>query len=207
MKWKDSASILLLLSIIGLASYITLTMQSAYCSACTSGVEFYMYGSTTCPHCQSLKSFFQQFFPDNYYFCPIDQSQECYKVFLEFAEKELVEKANMSLNQIGVPITLVVRTNSSGKYILGIVIGAVKITDFWNTLSCSEPSENISIYYGIEKKYELPVGSVNHTVLVDSYIIHLESNKQQDNSWILAVGLIGVVVVGVIIYFFLSRAL
>jgi len=180
------------------------------CSDCLSNVEFYEIGETTCPYCNALKDFFQAEFCNNYYFCPIDTNADCYRVALDFFRNELIGKAGLSVNDIGVPTTLVIKRNMSGNYLLAVVIGAIKERSFWTTLACSEPSSSIPIYFGDVKKYDLPLSPTEHSAFINKYIIYpvprpTSSNKGSQDTLIIGIASILMIVAGLSAYTILSR--
>jgi len=196
----------LALVLVLLAPVVHVVVESR--QACMGGLRLYLYGSINCPYCKRQLELFKQQYINATYVCFLEEAKECYPRLLE-VYKELVDKAGFPSGNVYFPLTLVVRVNETGKYVLGIVIGLVDNVEFWNTLSCSEPAENVPVYVGGEVRFELPLRYSEHSSFVENYGVgyKVASETQQPALDPVLTGLIVIVIVviGLLAYSILSK--
>lgn len=205
MAWR-SVVLGLALILVLLAPMVHVVVESG--QACMGGLRLYLYGSINCPYCKRQLELFKQQYLDVTYLCFFEEARECYPKLLE-VYKELVDKAGFPSENVYFPLTLVVRVNETGRYVLGIVIGFVDSVEFWNTLSCSEPAENVPVYVGGEARFKLPLRYNEHSSFVENYGVgyKVASETQQPALDPVLAGLIVIVIVviGLLAYSILSK--
>lgn len=136
MRLKRSVSLLGYFVFVLVLSLSPIINTSLGASNSGSTLLFYVYGTHLCPHCRHQVSFFEQYYPNNYYFCDVSNTRVCLDLYsLLIRETEL---------QDAVPTTLVVRNG----YVIAIVQGEVENTTFWNSFSNMDVTlTSIPLYY------------------------------------------------------------
>lgn len=177
---------------------------SASPDGCGSGVLFYMYGASWCPHCQVMHSFFEANFAGRHYFCVVDKVEECATKFTALWDGLL---RNETSARFAVPTTIVVKDNKS---ILAIVIGEVRDKDFWTNLSCLNASNEIPLYYGNKLYRRIPVDSSDHVELIKNYLVFTTTSDittSQQSSGFVAIAVIFAAVILPVLGYALYTAL
>jgi len=111
----------------------------------STNFHLYIYGSTTCPHCHALLSFFRSNYGEKHiYFCPVNLDPLCMDRLVELCKL-------LKLHTAVVPVTLVV----CGGRVKAIVVGQVCSRSFWDRLIESNASLRIPVYLGTSMYLEL----------------------------------------------------
>lgn len=177
-------------SVTRLVDIVSNTSTTLATENCLSGVLFYMYGQTTCPHCSSQDDFFKQNFPNNYFYCPIDKYQECYNAASQFAS--FLANKGVPLNiATGIPQIIVVKNDTGSPSILAVVIGELRERSFWLQIACSTPDTKIPVYASAGSSgfiiAEINVNTTNHSELIGNYVVFPKTPSEEFNSQILGV--------------------
>lgn len=170
---------------------------------CTTGVVLYIYGMTTCPYCERLHEFLGANYPNLTTFCAIDRVQSCDSAFSKQTEV-LLRRFNASISLstyilhrlfTSVPRTLIVKDRT---HILAVVVGLVENTDFWNNLTCLEPSSKIPLFYGTTEIGYIDIDVSEQPSLLREWIVDNEP-KQQAGSPMILVALVIIAVAGLLV--------
>ncbi|MEM1638929.1 MAG: hypothetical protein QXJ69_02475 [Desulfurococcaceae archaeon] len=151
--------------------------------SCINNALFYIFGESTCPYCKLQHDFFQQNYPaSSHYFCILDKYTDCYNKFRQFVLEELISKAGVNTQEIGVPLTIVVKDYGEYKSIVAVVIGAITDKNFWQQLACSQPGSNIPVYVGMRQAYWIATNTTDHSSLLEKYIVYPYSTSTNKES-------------------------
>lgn len=120
-----------------------------------SSVYLYLYGRTGCPACRALDEFLRQAYPGRYYFCKTDLSKVCENNHDQIVST-LVSKGVSSEHLMYIPQTYVVR---NGRYLVAVVIGAIRDPQFWENITVREPQERVLVVALVKQPsvYEIPM--------------------------------------------------
>jgi len=133
-------------AILALSTVITLILApTALGEGASTSFHFYVYGSTTCPHCHALLDFLRTCFGEKHiYFCPVNVDPLCMDRLVQLCRL-------LKLRYAVVPLTLVV----CGDRVKAIVVGQVCSRSFWTELLESNTSLRVPVYLGPSKYLEL----------------------------------------------------
>ncbi|MEM0246324.1 MAG: hypothetical protein QXW53_01250 [Desulfurococcaceae archaeon] len=172
------------------------TSTTVNTEGCLSNVLFYMYGQTTCPHCSSQDNFFKQYFPHNYFYCPIDKYRECYDAASRFVSFLASKGVPLDIAR-SIPQIVALKNDTDSPSILAVVVGELRERSFWLQLACSAPSTVIPVYVSTGSSGSpiamIDVNTMNHSGLINNYIVFPTTHSEALNSQTL--GVIVVVIV------------
>lgn len=138
------------------AAQLVLGYEVVWCGGVCS-YSFVTFGSKSCPHCQSLHSFFSTNFQGMYVFVWIESTAAGLNLLYDIATAEV--KYGLSSSYAGAtPHTLVF----SDCVLVAVVIGAVENSEFWSSLLKLNTTEFVPVYLGTTVRAKIPRTSLTN---------------------------------------------
>lgn len=171
---------------------------------CIAGSLFYIYGMTTCPYCERLHEFLDNSYSGLAAFCAINEVQSCDAAFNKQTEL-LLQRFNSTIPLSpydlyrvfgAVPRTLVVKNKT---YILAVVIGLVENADFWNNITCYEPSSKVPVFYGDRVVGHVDLELSEQPDLLKDWIVDHEPKQQAEFPVATGIALAIVIATGLVV--------